>query len=65
MDFLFVDHGSIVIMHPRSDAARDWTEQHIPEDAQRWGRGGVVIEPRYVGDIIDGITNDGLEVSFS
>ncbi|HTE40299.1 MAG TPA: hypothetical protein VK629_05700 [Steroidobacteraceae bacterium] len=63
-DFTFQNHGSICILVPVSEAAQAWRDAHLPaegEDCQEWG-GGVVIEPRYVADILDGITNDGLSV---
>ena len=61
MDLELTDHGSIVMLRPISDEAREWTDEHIPDDAM-WMGGSVAIEPRYVGDIVEGILNDGLTV---
>ena len=61
-DFTVQNEGSIVILHPHGHAAQEWIEEHIPEDAQRWGT-GVVIEPRYFADIAAGIQADGLEIA--
>jgi len=61
-DFLVVNHGSLVMLTPLTQAAKDWCEEHLPEDRQYFGR-GVVVEPRYIGDIVDGIVNDGLVVA--
>ena len=61
-DFDLADHGSIVLLTPRTPAAHDWTLEHIPEDAQRWGQCSIVIEPRYVADILWGIEDEGLTV---
>lgn len=60
-DLSIANHGSIMILTPVSDAGREWVSQHIPEDAMRWA-GGVVVEPRYAQDIVDGALHDGLEV---
>lgn len=60
-DFMLANHGSIVVLHPLTDAAREWVGEHIPEDAMSWGR-GVVIEPRYWSAIEDGILGDGLTI---
>lgn len=60
-DFKFHNHGSICILVAVSAAAQDWREEHLPEDAQTFG-GGVVIEPRYADDILEGIMADGLTV---
>jgi hypothetical protein len=59
-DFDFVHHGSITILTPLTTDAHDWVEEHIPQDAARWGQHSIAIEPRYVGDIIAAITEDGL-----
>jgi hypothetical protein len=61
-DFLLQDEGTIAILYPQNDAAEDWVFQNLPADAQRWGGNGIVIEHRYVGDIVFGIRNDGLVV---
>ena len=61
MDFVLTDHGSIAVLRPVTDEAREWVDENLPDDAQWFGR-GVVIEPRYVGDIVEGILNDGLTV---
>jgi hypothetical protein len=60
-DFMLHDHGSIVILVPRTEAAKDWREAHLPEDAMEWA-GGIANEPRYVGDILRGIAEDSLRV---
>lgn len=62
-DFHFFDHGSIVILKPVSALAQDWVDEHIGDDAQLFG-GGVVIEPRYAGDILDGVVADDLTITF-
>ncbi len=61
-DINVINHGSIMIFLPTSDAGREWVSEHIASDAMRWA-GGVVVEPRYIDDIIIGAINDGLEVS--
>ena len=72
-DFEVVNHGSLVVLHPQNDAAREWVDIHVygtdadagtetvEQNVQWWG-GGVVVEPRYIADIIEGIEADGLDV---
>jgi hypothetical protein len=60
-DFTFNDHGSIAILTPLTEAAKDWVAVHLPDNALTFG-GGVVIEPRYVDHILEGIDEDGLTV---
>lgn len=59
-DFEVEDHGSIFILTPTSDAGLNWCWEHLPEDAQRWGKFGYVIEHRYIQDIVAGMERDGL-----
>lgn len=62
MDFAVENHGSIFLLRPLSAEALSWIELHIPDDAQFFGP-AVVVEPRYIGHIVEGIEGDGLEVS--
>lgn len=55
------DEGSIVLVTPRSAAAREWLAAYLPDDAT-WFGGAVVVEPRYVADIVDGMRAAGLRV---
>lgn len=61
-DFLFCYHGSICTLSPMTPAAKQWRADHLPDDAMQWGADGVVIEPRYAADILQGIEADGLTV---
>jgi hypothetical protein len=60
-DFEIDNHGSICILRPLTEAAKEWCDEHLPEGAMWWG-GGCAVEPRYIDDIVDGILNDGLSV---
>jgi hypothetical protein len=58
-DFLVVNGGSIIILSWQSCAGEEWVKEHIPVDAI-WFGGGVVVERRYIDDILTGIVNDWL-----
>lgn len=60
-DFRVEDQGTITVLFPVTDAGREWVEQNLPSDAMYFC-GGVIIEHRYVQDILFGIVNDGLVV---
>jgi hypothetical protein len=64
-DFLFRDHGSLCILTPLSAEGKEWFESHLPVDnpeTQFWA-GGIVIERRYVPDVLIGLQSDGLTVA--
>jgi hypothetical protein len=60
-DFAVEDHFSIFLLRPLTPAAESWIHEHIPEDAQYFGN-SVVVEHRYIADIVAGIQDDGLVV---
>lgn len=63
-DFGIRNHGSLYTLHPRNDAAGAWVDEHIArdEDGLQWFGDGLVVEPRYLLDIVQGIEGDGLTV---
>lgn len=61
VDVRVENHGSIVLLRPISDLADVWIDEHIDDEAQRYS-GAIVVEPRYVDDIISGMEEGGLTV---
>jgi hypothetical protein len=64
-DFAIDLHGSIAMLWPQNEAGLDWIRENICDDHIRWGGGeyaAVVIEHRYIGDIVNGIHDDGLTI---
>lgn len=53
-----VNHGSIALLTPITVEAREWCDEHIPGDALMWGRSSIVVEPRYLQDILAGMALD-------
>lgn len=60
-DFYVEHHGSIVLLRPTTAQAFEWEREHLPSDRMHYGN-AVVVEPRYIEDIVDGIVGDGLTV---
>jgi len=58
-DFNVVDEFSLFLLQPTTPEAGYWINEHIPDDAQYFDS-AVVVEHRYIQDILDGITCDGL-----
>jgi len=61
MDVRFTDHGTIVLLEPLTEAAQEWVADNISPDAQTWA-GSIVVEPRYVENIVLGMQDDGLAI---
>lgn len=61
MDFTIENCASVILLRPLTPVAKQWLTDHMPDDAQYFGD-AVAIEPRYLEDVVDGLTNDGLTV---
>ena len=63
LDFVLENHGSICLLRPLTSSAVAWVEEHIGQDNgfQPYFP-TVVVEPRYMADIVEGIRNVGLAV---
>jgi hypothetical protein len=62
-DFLVENYFSIFLLKPLTESARVWLEENITADngfQPYWPT--VVVEHRYIADIVKGIHNDGLAV---
>jgi hypothetical protein len=60
-DFELQDEGSIYLLRPLTGEAAEWLEEHIEQNRQMFGT-AVVVEHRYIADIVRGIRDDGLEL---
>lgn len=62
-DFHVSDAGSICIVTPMTSEAEDWLDANvIGDETQFWGS-GIIVEPRYLESLCEGIIGDGLTVS--
>jgi hypothetical protein len=61
VDLLLHGDGAIYLLHPASRRGRRWVGKHISGDHQEWA-GAIVVEHRYIGDIVRGAIADGLRV---
>jgi hypothetical protein len=64
-DLLVVSDGfrpSVYLLWAMTVAGDDWLAENVQADAQRFGRGVVVVEHRLIGDPVRGALDDGLRV---
>lgn len=64
MDLQVEDHGTIFLLRPLSKVGQEWVDANVQQDdeTQYWGN-AIVVEHRYIGDIVAGAKGDGLEVT--
>jgi hypothetical protein len=50
------NHGSIMLIRPHTDDVQAWLIEHTDGT---WFGGALVVEPRYVGDIVAALVEEG------
>lgn len=60
-DVIVESHGSVVLVRPQSDEAREWIEEHVDPLAQ-WFGSALVVEPRYLIQLLEGMAEGGLSI---
>jgi hypothetical protein len=53
------NEGSLMLFRPLTDAAREWINANVPDDAQ-WFGDALVVEWRYAAPLAEGMQADGL-----
>jgi len=61
-DFVFSDNGSLWLCRPTNQEARQHLEENVSDEAQ-WFGGALVVEPRYVEGLVEGLVENGYLVS--
>ena len=64
VDFQIVNHGGIYLVYPNTRRAKQWVKDNLPPDHMKYADASV-IERRYIGDILDGIQADDLDIAVS
>jgi hypothetical protein len=60
-DFLVENHFTIFLLTPLTPAARSWVQEHLPDEHNRLEfAGSIVVEHRFIDDIVRGAISEGL-----
>ena len=60
--FRIEDHGSLVLVRPLTLDVQAWLEENVAdegEDMAQWFGGALVVEPRYVLPLVEGLIEEG------
>jgi hypothetical protein len=60
LDHEVTDSGSIIMIRPISDAARDWIDENVYSEPWQWMGDSLCIDTRYAGALLYGMQEDGL-----
>jgi hypothetical protein len=56
--FNIENHGSIVLVRPLTEDVTAWLNENVDDEAQ-WFGDALVVEPRYVGPLVEGLIEQG------
>lgn len=62
-DVEFLNSGSVFLVVPLTPAAQTWVDENLALESWQWLGAGFACEPRYAGDLAQGMADDGLVVS--
>jgi hypothetical protein len=62
LDVRVQDDGNLALVKPETDLARDWIRRHVSPDGDQPHWPTLVVEPRFLDDLLVGMFNDGLRV---
>lgn len=61
-DIRVENHGTIMLVIPESDAAREWIDENVHTEGWQWIGPALAIEPRYLPELLQGASDDGLQI---
>ena len=62
-DFQIADQGSIFLIRPLNDAARQWLAENVVSEPWQWVKGALCVEARFARDLIKELEEAGFEIS--
>ena len=62
-DFQITDQGSIFLIRPLNEAARQWLDENVVSEPWQWVQGALCVEARFARALIVEIEQAGLTVS--
>jgi hypothetical protein len=63
--FSIEDHGSIVLVRPLTLDCQAWLQANTAEEGEdmaQWFGGALVVEPRYVEALVEGMVAEGFAI---
>jgi hypothetical protein len=60
-DLKVQNEGSLFLLQPYTREGRDWINENVSDEAMFYGT-ALVVEHRYIEDIVEGAISEGLEV---
>ena len=62
-DFQITDQGSIFLIGPLNEAARQWLDENVVAEPRQWVQGALCVEARFARDLIIEIEAAGFAIT--
>lgn len=62
LDVRFHDEGSITMVEPITETAKEWVRENVPLESWQWLGNRFACEPRMVTNLMNGMAEGGLRV---
>lgn len=62
LDAQVINQGTIFQVWPNTKRARKWIEEHVDLENAQWFGPTLIVEHRYINDLVMGMRDDGLKV---
>jgi len=62
-DFQIADHGTIILIRPLNEAARQWLDENVVAEPWQWLDGALCADHRLARDLVDEIETAGFAIS--
>jgi hypothetical protein len=62
VDLSVSNEGSLYLLRPLTAEGKAWINEHTETEPWQWFGSALAVEPRYIRELVDGATADGLTV---
>ena len=62
-DFQITDQGSIFLIRPLNEAARQWLDENVVAEPWQWVQGALCVDARFARELVAEITDAGFEIT--
>ena len=62
-DFSIADQGSIFLIRPLNEAARQWLDENVVSEPWQWVQGALCVEARFARDLFIEVEEAGFEIT--
>ena len=62
-DFQITHQGSIFLIRPLNEAARQWLDENVVSEPWQWVEGALCVETRFARDLLIEIEEAGFEIT--